>query len=357
MIDFEIFEPTQAEKWNEYLQCLPIDQQDIYFTPEYYRLYEELGEGKAICFVFTKDGHIALYSFLINSVNELGYRLDEEYYDIQSVYGYNGIISSNKDKDFFKEFYKAFSLFCKKNNLIAEFSRFHPLLKNEAYSKDFMTVIRDRETVVIDLKKDYSKIWELEYASKNRNMIRKAIKLGYKIQVLNDPKDEDLDIFMNIYYFSMRMANAEKYYFFKREYFVNIFKYLRAHAFLFNVIDSKCNVVCSSIFFQYGDYFHYHLSGRNNKADNSVNSFLIDRALDFAKNNGAKLFHLGGGRSSDADDSLLRFKKNFSKQTLPFYIGKRIHNQAIYSQVVEQWENKYPEKIDKYNNLLLKYRY
>lgn len=126
---------------------------------------------------------------------------------------------------------------------------------------------------------------------------------------------------------------------------------------LFNVIDSECEVVCSSIFFQYGDYFHYHLSGRNNKADNSANSFLIDRALDFAKNNGAKLFHLGGGRSSDADDSLFRFKKNFSKQILPFYIGKRIHNQAIYSQVVEQWENKYPEKIDKYNNLLLKYRY
>lgn len=230
-MSYEIYDLSDYKKWNEYLQSLPIDQQDIYFTPEYYRLYEEFGDGKAICFVFNEDGHIALYSFLINSVNELGYRLDEEYYDIQSVYGYNGIISSNRDKDFFKEFYKAFSLFCKENNLIAEFSRFHPLLKNEAYSKDFMTVIRDRETVVIDLKKDYSKIWELEYASKNRNMIRKAIKLGYKIQVLNDPKDEDLDIFMNIYYFSMRMANAEKYYFFKREYFVNIFKYLRAHAF------------------------------------------------------------------------------------------------------------------------------
>ena len=39
--------PIDLSEWS-----LPIDQQEIYFTPEYYELYENNGEGKAICFVY-----------------------------------------------------------------------------------------------------------------------------------------------------------------------------------------------------------------------------------------------------------------------------------------------------------------
>jgi len=42
---------------------------------------------------------------------------------------------------------------------------------------------------------------------------------------------------------------------------------------------------------------------------------------------------------------------------LPFYIGKKIHNKIIYDEVVRQWEEKYPGKILKYKNHLLKYRF
>jgi len=221
--------------------------------------------------------------------------LDQKYYDIQGCYGYNGIISSTESEDFLDAFYHAFSQFCTRNNIIAEFIRFHPLLNNQIFSKKYMTVIEDRETVVVDLKREYSEIWESEYSSKNRNMIRKATKKGYTIEVLKNPSEENLKKFIEIYYFSMKMAEADQYYFFKKEYFTNLFNYLPEHAFLFNVIDNEREVVCSSIFFQYGDYFHYHLSGRNDKADNSVNNFLLDQAVAFAKKNGAKVFHLGGG--------------------------------------------------------------
>lgn len=357
MINFEILDTKKSTQWNEYLARLPIEQQDIYFTPEYYKLYEELNDGQAKCFIFEKDESLALYPFLVNSVNCLNYSLDKENYDIQGAYGYNGIVSSTRDQGFINEFYWTFFQFCNENNIIAEFARFHPLLENESFSRNNMTVIKDRETVGIDLTKDYSDIWVSEYTSKNRNMVRKAIKHGYKLEILNNPKAEDLDRFIEIYYNSMLAVNAEQYYFFKRYYFTNIFKYLSKNAFLFNVVDPACGVICAAIFFKYGNYFHYHLSGRKNDSDNSVNNFLIDRALDFAKKEGAKFFHLGGGRSTSPDDTLLKFKKNFSKQTLPFYIGKKIHNQSIYNQVTEQWSYKYPEKVESYKNYFLKYRY
>ena len=70
-------------------------------------LYENNGDGKAQCFVFEENDEIALYPFLINSVNELGYDLDNEYFDIQGAYGYNGAVSSSYDEDIIKKF-----LFC-----------------------------------------------------------------------------------------------------------------------------------------------------------------------------------------------------------------------------------------------------
>ena len=322
---FNILTTNDDAKWNELLSILPIDQQDIYFSPEYYKLYEALNDGKAKCFVFQKDNAIIMYPFLLNSVNCLGYDLDKDYYDIQGAYGYNGIISSTKAENILNEYRETFATYCKENNLIAEFTRFHPLLKNERYTNNCMTVIKDRETVFIDLTKAYADIWKSEYASNNRNMIRKAVKLGYKIEILESPEDKDLNIFTDIYYYSMKMANADEYYFFDKKYFRNIFKYLKGNAYLFNVLDNESNIVCSSIFLRYGDYFHYHLSGRNHKADNSINNFLIDRAVDFAQNTGAKYFHLGGGRSTNADDSLLKFKNSFSKKVLQFHIGKKIY--------------------------------
>ena len=63
------------ETWNKLLGALPYEQQDVYFTPAYYSLYEHNGDGKACCFVFEEGGKRVLYPFLMNSVNTLGYDL------------------------------------------------------------------------------------------------------------------------------------------------------------------------------------------------------------------------------------------------------------------------------------------
>jgi hypothetical protein len=346
----------ELNNWHKTI-CELYEVGDIYFLKEYYHLYEKLGEGNPHCFIYKAEKEIAYYPFLINSINNLGYNLDNSYFDIQGAYGYNGVISNSNEFSFITSFYKTLDKYCQNNNIIAEFTRFHPLLKNEIFSQNHMEIIYDRETVFIDLKKSYQEIWDSDYTSNNRNMIRKAKKMDYKIKIINEPTNKDLDTFISIYEFSMLKAHATDYYFFNREYFSDIFNFLPGNSFLLNVLDSENVVVCSSIFLFYGDYFHYHLSGKKASADNSVNNFIIDQAIIFAQKLGAKYFHLGGGRSRLEDDSLLKFKKNFSKQIQPFYIGKKIHNQKIYNEVVRQWEERYPEKKDKFQNVLLKYRY
>ena len=63
---FRLLNLSDADLWKSYLYQLPKKQRDIYFTPEYYGLYENLGDGEAMCFVFIDENHFALYPFLLN---------------------------------------------------------------------------------------------------------------------------------------------------------------------------------------------------------------------------------------------------------------------------------------------------
>jgi len=70
---------------------------DIYFEENYLRLFEANNEGIYNCFYYEKKNRVAIYPFLKNSVNELGYNLEDKYFDIQGAYGYNGVISNSMD--------------------------------------------------------------------------------------------------------------------------------------------------------------------------------------------------------------------------------------------------------------------
>jgi len=356
-MNFKVLTLSDKEEWHKVLNRLPIEQNDIYYTPEYYSLYEELGDGKAFCFVFEKNGDIALYPFLKNSINELGYDLNSKYFDIQGAYGYNGVVSNCSNKNFIQDFYKEFKKYCIEKRIVAEFIRFHPLLSNYNFSDKSFNIVFDRQTIALSLNQGYSNIWENEYSSNNRNKIRKSKKLGYYSYVNLTPSFSEIEEFYNIYINTMKKVNAEKYYYFNNQFFYNIFKFIKKDAFIISIKNANHHKICSAIFIKYGKYLHYFLSGRDNKIDNSVNNLLLDEAIKLAIKIGIETFHLGGGRSNSKDDGLLKFKSNFSKTRFNFYIGKYIYDSNCYENILKQWENKYADKVEKYKNIFLKYRY
>ena len=64
-INFKILDLTNRKEWKKYFSRLPLSQQDVYFTPEYYELFENNKDGKAQCFIYEKDDNIILYPFLM----------------------------------------------------------------------------------------------------------------------------------------------------------------------------------------------------------------------------------------------------------------------------------------------------
>lgn len=349
IIMFKILSLSDSQEWKGFFAKMPSPRSDVYFWPEYYSLYHNYGDGEALCFVFEKDGNLALYPFLKNPITTLGYQLDKEYYDIQGAYGYNGLTASTNDESFISAFWEAFDAWCQENDVVAEFMRFHPILNNQQLASPQMKTFYSRHTVALDLTDD--DIWMHQISSKNRNMIRKAEKEGVTIVESND-----YETFRKLYDGTMTDLHAEVFYFFPPSYYEEYKQTFKDKSLLcLAMLDGK--VIAGSMFMFCDDYAHYHLSARDREYSRyAANNLILWYGIRKAKERGCKWFHFGGGTTGEDDDSLLKFKKEFSKTLCEFWIGKRVHNQKVYDQIVEQWKTKYPESYEHNRVKLLGYR-
>lgn len=335
-----------VDKWNKYLELFEPGQRDIYYNEEYVKLYEN-EESKAFCIVSREKEYIFLMPFLRRKAGE--------YFDFETAYGYGGPITNTKDMAWISQTLAKVNAYFRAQNYICGFVRFHPLLDNADCCKNGMEVLYDRETVAINVGEPEEEIWSKQITSKNRNMIRKAEKNGLKYTAEYD--FASLNEFIQLYEESMKRLNAEAFYFFKKEYYLKFSEQLRSHAFLGTI--RKDEKLISAALFMYSEkYGHYHLAGSNYEYSGlGANNYLLWNAVLEMKKLGVRYFHLGGGYDRNPENSLLKFKKAFHKNTGCFMIGKCIFNREVYDRICIDWENRNPKKVLKYKNMLLRYRY
>lgn len=317
------------------------DKKDIYFTPEYGMVYEKNNEGILKTFYFECEYGKVYYNFLLRDIKPLK---NKKYYDIITPYGYGGPLFLDYDLEDLKklilQFKDSFEKYCKDNCIVTEFIRFHPLIKNYNDMDLYMDISNIRNTIYMNLITP-DKIWS-EMFSSCRTSIKKARKNFIEIEIKLIENVSDLDEFIPLYYKTMERNNAKEYYFFNKEYFHNCFKLLKGNIYLCNAIYQD-KIIASTLLFKYGEFIHSHLSALDyDYKELSSNNLLIYKTALWGYEQGCKYFHLGGGYLGN-NDSLYRFKKNFSRKGISkYYIGKKIHNKMIYKELVEKWKEVNP---------------
>ena len=338
-----------TETWNQYLDLIPAEQQDLYFREEYLRLYETDSE-KACCFVYQDGNSIMLFPFLRREFQFKG----NTYYDFETAYGYGGPISNDHSDTFITAALEAMSEKASSENFVCGFVRFHPLLENWDCFEKVGRLIMDRKTIAIDLSDGIEATWINEIHTKNRNVIKKGEKNGLEFIV-----DEDfayLTEFEDLYNSTMDKLEADGFYYFDPSYYDQL-KNTIQNRFL-GIVKHEGKVVAGAIFFYQLPYGHYHLAGSDKLALKlSPNNYLLWEAAKELTRRGVKHFHLGGGTDGSEENSLYQYKRKFSKHEYQFALGKMIFNPALYEDICEEWAAANPEKADKMKNILLKYKY
>ncbi len=266
------------------------------------------------------------------------------FYDIQSPYGYGGPITTNEDKDFLSKAWSAYAAWCAENNILAEFIRLHPLLKNWRYYSG--EVIDDRETVWIDLRPTELLPTYRELAKRG---VKKAKKHGLKIEWWSS--DQFLTIFPLLYDEFITELNADTFYHFTDEYFKKILSWENTHC---AVCTQGTEVLTAAVFLVDTTTMEYHLSASRSigKELGSVYLLMHEAALR-GQQLGCHVLHLGGGTDDSPDNPLLFFKSRFSNLHASFKIGKQVYNTEVYHQMKGEWQ----EVHGNVANRVLFYRY
>lgn len=324
-----VYTLDQEEQWDAVVRSFK--EYDVYWLNGYVKAFHVHGDGVPLLFFYddgnTRGINVVMKRDVADDHHFVGLIPRNKLFDFSTPYGYGGWIIEGDNNEQLFEAYRSWN---ERNGIISEFIRFHPMVKNQESSRDFYNVVQLGEVVHLDLSSPEI-IWN-NIISKNRNVIRKAVKTGVKIY--NGRYPEIYKTFKEIYNKTMDKDGADKYYYFEDEFYRSIMNDLPQNAQIFYA-EKDSVVIAASIILAANGRMNYHLSGSLQEYSSfaPTNLLLYEVALwGFA--NGYKTLYLGGGVGS-GEDSLFKFKRAFYRGDLNhFYIGKKIYQQEKYDELV-----------------------
>lgn len=309
---------------------------DIYFEKDYGKLFEEIEHGISEVYEFTHLSGRVRHLFI---KREIPFTVaGKVYYDLVTPYGYGGpqVLECRKGQkqELVAAFEDEFRQYCLDNRIVSEFIRFHPVFKNAEDFKECYNAIFLRETAGTNLK-DFQDPVESEFSKSARKNIRQALKAGVEFKATHHPKD--LTEFKKVYYATMLRNQADPYYFFGDAYFSKLEELFGENLLLVEAV-YEGQVIGAGLNFFYNDIAHTHLSGTLEQYHHLSPAYGLYYALAvWAKEHGVEVIHGGGGRSNRPEDNLLLFKKQFGRNTVfQFWVGRKIWNSAIYSELCNE---------------------
>lgn len=327
---FKLFTLEQEEQWDNIVRSFK--NYDVYWLSGYVKAFKIHGDGEPLLFYYDGDStrgiNVVMKRDVAKDKQFEGKIPEAQYFDFATPYGYGGWIVEGEKTE---ELFRAYEIWVQKHGIISEFVRFHPMVKNYKQSKSFYEIIQLGEVVHMDLNSPED-IWN-NITSKNRNMIRKAVKNDVK--VYNGRFPEIYEKFRLIYNATMDKDNAEDYYYFSPEFYQSVLEDLPQNAQMFWA-EKNGKVIAASIIVGANEYLDYHLSGSLSEYSSlAPTNLLLYKVALWGCANGFRSLYLGGGVGS-GEDSLFKFKRAFYKGRLNhFYIGRKIWNSEVYEKLVE----------------------
>ncbi len=330
-----VYTIEQSEQWDVIVRSFK--EYDVYWLSGYVKAFQIHGDGTPLLFYYESSdtdtrGINVVMKRDVAKDERFREKIDEgQYFDFATPYGYGGWIIEGQDTE---DLFEAYENWVEKNGIISEFVRFHPMVKNHEKCRSYYEVIQLGEVVHMDLGSP-ELIWN-NIISKNRNMIRKAIKNG--VVIYNGRFPEIYEKFRVIYNGTMDKDDAEEYYYFSPEFYGSVLNDLPQNAQVFWA-EKDGQIIAASIMLAANGRMNYHLSGSlRDFGSLAPGNLILYTAALWGCANGYRTFYLGGGVGS-GEDSLFKFKRAFYKGMLNhFYIGKKIYDFERYERLVSMRE-------------------
>lgn len=334
-----VFELEDSEQWDAIVRSF--QKYDVYYLSGYTKSFELHGDGKPLLFYYEGKGrdkgvrgiNVVMRRDISKDIHFKNILENDRYYDFATPYGYGGWLIEDTGGCGTDFLFKDYEQWCLEHQIVSEFVRFHPMLENQIYANDFYEIVPLGETIAMELSSPEN-IWN-NLSSKNRNVIRKAMKNNVKIY--NGRYPDIYEVFRTIYNETMNKDEADSYYYFDRGFYHSLLEDLPHNSQIFYAQLPNEKIIAASVMIFANGFMNYHLSG-SIKDFNSLaaSNLLLYEAALWGYENGYKTLYLGGGVGS-GEDNLFKFKRAFYKGALHrFYIGKKKYNEDMYKWLLDK---------------------
>lgn len=298
--DVELFQITTAEA-DKIFHHMPEEDQIPSIRPMFLDLCAQSTQSKILHFKVVDANGI-----LVDSVME-GQIPGTDLFDWQSPPPFGGLFLSGNTS---RRHWDALIQLAKSQGKVADFHRFHPL--SNVVTKLGLPATLDRPTCYIRLQDCEAPRYEFN-ASAHRNVKRALAK---NVRVIE--RALDASNFSERYSQAMSRLDARDDLRFKEHYFAGIGQLSTTR--LFEVI-SENSVIGSAIILSGPKVAEYHLGEFSPQASLlRPANLLFFRVCEILRYEGLDVFFLGGGRTRDEQDGLLRFKRTMSANLAPFQV-------------------------------------
>jgi len=312
---------------------------DFYHSWTYHSL--DNSSGIPLLFVYEEGGDFIGIPMLKREIQ------DTEYYDMSSVYGYSGPISnrafSDLSSDFVADFRTNFLEFLNDEKIITVFSRLNPFLDQTGLMENFGGVVDNGKVVVFDLTIPLEE-QRNAYQERVLRKIKTLKQRGYYVKQANTK--EDVKIFTSIYTLNMLRVDASATYYFDEAYFETLLDSDEFDARLIFVYNENDYPVCGAIVVITDGIMQAHLLGtREEYLADSPAKLLTEEITIIGRELGVKYYNLGGGVGFK-EDSLFRWKANFSPLTFDYKSWRYVANKEVYRTLLTKQEVELNTEVD-----------
>ncbi len=316
--------------WNKSLKLIEFADPCHGFS--FHKTYQLHQNAKSIKLLeYRENDQFVLYPLIIYDVpNDIS---KEKFKYATSAYGFTGHLIKGSE-EFVDTAFSYIDDWIIKEKICAEFVRFTPFInwELERLEKYKYQISRNRILAIWDTKYKSSKSDSSEYEC---NMTKRAKKSG---AIFREIKQDELNLFQNLYNQTMLLNNADTFFFYSNEYFENLYQKELFHKnFIYGVFHNK-KLIAAAWFIVFKNIAVYHL-GCNNRDIPGVSNYVLKEGIrDLVMNKDVSKINLTGGRTEDAKDSLLRFKLSISNSKKDFFVGKRTIMPNIYKEFISRYD-------------------
>jgi len=307
------------------------EHHDIFFDLDYLLVNDRHEQGDT-CLALLTDNEEILVSYAFVKRNFVSESLN--FYDLITPYEYGGVLCFTGDNSDVIQFEELFNKYCQKNKIITDFQRVNPFV-NELYENYpcKINISKQNQNIYVNLDQSEEMIFS-NFHKNNRRDIRYALKNGVIIEKLK-PSEGSIKVFNGIYKTTMDKKGASDFYYFNTDYFKALQTFSPDKMDIFVARNNNGIPISAALILKKGEFSHYHLSGTDrNYTKLCGNNLLLNEVILSMKEEGRKFFHLGG--AAESQKGLYRFKQKFSKQTIPYYVVKKIFDENAYKHINEQ---------------------